>query len=103
MKCPIEIAKEKFAKNKDITPCKVVARGKTNMCGVIYKSEFFSDCYLDDMEGETAYVIEDEDGKGINLFTPNGTFATWMRRGGALAIKVEVIFVNVKAKKCLNF
>lgn len=90
MKHPIEIAKEKFAKNKDITPLKVIARGKTKMCGVIYKSEFFPDCYLDDTEGETAYVIEDDNGEGISLFTPNGTFAKWFRRGGRIAIKVKV-------------
>lgn len=89
MKHPIEIAKEKFAKDKDITVCTVVVRGTSKNCGVIYKGEFFPDCYLDDTNGESAYVIEDEDGVGLCIFTPRKTFATWYRRGAGIKVKIK--------------
>ncbi|WP_060826163.1 hypothetical protein [Sulfurospirillum cavolei] len=87
MKHPIEIAKEKFAKNKDITVCQVVARGKTNICGVVYKGLFYPDCYFDDKEGQVAYVIED--GEGICLFTSDGTFATRYKLDFGIKEKVK--------------
>lgn len=90
MKHPIEIAKEKFAKKKDITVCKVIAQGKTKICGVVYKGLFYPDCYFDDEEGQVAYVIEDDNGEGICLFMANGTFATWCRLGSGYRMKAKL-------------
>lgn len=89
MKHPIEIAKEKFANDQDITVCQVVRRTTAKNCGIIYKGLFYSDCYLDDTEGQAAYVIEDDDGKGINIFTPNGTFAARYSYGFGRKVKIK--------------